>query len=59
MGQCLKKNYVHDLKKFFIVEQKKLDEAFEKISSSISKDNPISDNIIDKNTSLKFFWKND
>tara|TARA_B110000238_G_C16059014_1_gene409555 strand:- start:69 stop:806 length:738 start_codon:yes stop_codon:yes gene_type:complete len=42
-------NQTDDLKEFFIVEQKKLDEAFEKISSSISKDNPISDNIIDKN----------
>ena len=27
-------NQTDDLKKFFIVEQKKLDEAFEKISSS-------------------------
>ena len=42
-------NQTDDLKEFFIVEQKKLDEAFEKISSSISKDNPISDNIIDEN----------
>ena len=42
-------NQTDDLKEFFIVEQKKLDEAFEKISSSISKDNPISDNIINKN----------
>lgn len=42
-------NQSDDLKEFFIAEQVKLDEAYEKISSSISKDNPISDNIIDEN----------
>ena len=42
-------NQSDDLKEFFIEEQVKLDEAYEKISSSISKNNPISDNIIDEN----------
>ena len=42
-------NQTDDLKEFFIAEQKKLDEAFEKISSSISKDDPISDDIVDEN----------
>tara|TARA_B110000240_G_C13311686_1_gene373074 strand:- start:137 stop:739 length:603 start_codon:yes stop_codon:yes gene_type:complete len=42
-------NQADDLKEFFITEQKKLDDAFEMISSSILKDNPISDNIVDEN----------
>lgn len=50
-------NQTDDLKEFFIAEQKKLDEAFEKISSSISKDDPISDDIIDENNNEDLFVK--
>lgn len=41
-------NQADDLKDFFISEQKKLDDAFEKISSSISIDNSSSDQINDE-----------
>ena len=42
--------YDDNLKDFFISEQKKIDDAFEKISSSISNDNSRSDNTINNDS---------